>query len=104
MQKTKMSLEKAKQIHNELWAHVSYASLGLGESAPAELEYSLLELCEAEQIIRETPSKKNANGTYTHTIHVNERLIAAIYVANNFETCRTESIVSYGKKHLIFYK
>lgn len=96
-----MDTEKALKIHDVLWQHVSFANICLSDKIPEKLEHSLFELCEAEKIVSELSATDNGNGTSTHHTTIDERLIAAIFVACNYEPDSKMAIVSYPKSHLV---
>jgi len=96
-----MQEKKAIEIHDLIWEHVSYSVLGMFNKVPKKLEYSLLEICQAAKIVSEMPPRKNNDGTSTYTTPIDERLIAAIYVANNYSPDNTSALVSYPNSHLI---
>ena len=99
-----ITLPMARKIAADCTANVTY-SMGLSEDPPPSLrDYSLHELVTANHLVANHRRTKNEDGTESFQVTCDDRVIAALYTAYNYEaeSGRTaQPIVIVGHKALI---
>lgn len=100
-----MDLETAKKITGECVDNKMF-SMGIGDKLPPSLEdYTLLELLEANHMVRADNGTKTEDGKTSHALFCDDRLVAALYTFYHYEdeppTGDIEPIVHIFNKALV---
>lgn len=78
-----MDMPTARRINSHMVAWYLYATLGLTE-APPPLTYTLAEMVEAAQRMRENQTERVDGANQVHTV-LDDRAVAALYVAHHYK-------------------
>lgn len=99
-----MELEKAQKIVKACVAHRMYDMGVVDEEPPSLYEYSLRELLEANDRVREENENQPKEGVMSFQTVCDDRLVAALYTIYHYEAERgtsIEPICMLGEKALL---
>ena len=98
-----MDLETAKRINGGM-VNFQMAAMGVIDDFPDLSGYSLPELVEAAQVMRDHPGDKQPDGKTRHQMMCDDRLVSAIYTILHFPAESGDDldpILTIGSKALV---
>lgn len=98
MGNVEMTYERACEIVEACTANGVYQMLGAtnGEPVPSLAEFTLAEMVEAQRVVRQTENDRQKADGLPRSFHVvcDDRLVAALYVAQNYPACSPDAAES----------